>query len=227
MKKRAAVGLFLACWGLRFTVFTAPVRNRRVRNEQSLHATVRKQRVAVVYITTSMRSRTALCTLASHNTLFKSFSSLAASGYYPKSAVSFVQIDACRAPDKSFLQDYGLTDVSMPSIVLFSNGVLVEDQHGPLVITGAVQRRELKHLIDDYTSLDTAECVQAERSCARYEKIMRNRMHLYYSPYFSSVANPWNGYLGWPYYGMAQGNYGGNAGVVLGNGGVSLFGSNY
>ena len=115
----------------------------------------------------------------------------------------------------------------MPSIVLFSNGVLVEDQHGSLVITGAIQRQALKRLIDDYTSLDIAECIQAERSCARYEKIMRNRMHVYYSPYFSSVANPWNGYWGWPYYGMAQGNYGGNAGVVLGNGGVSLFGSNY
>lgn len=70
-------------------------------------------------------------------------------------------------------------------------------------------------------------CSEQERLCRRYERIMKDRMHLYYSPYFSKVANPWNDYWGWPYYGMAQGNYGGNAGVAFGNGGMSFFGSNY
>ena len=66
-----------------------------------------------------------------------------------------------------------------------------------------------------------------ERIYKRHERIMQDRIHLYYTPYFSKVANPWNDYWGWPYYGMAQGNYGGNTGVVFRNGGMSFFTSNY
>lgn len=73
----------------------------------------------------------------------------------------------------------------------------------------------------------TKEETAQERMYKRHERIMQDRIHLYYTPYFSKTANPWNDYWGWPYYGMAQGNYGGNVGVAFGNNGISVFGSNY
>lgn len=232
MKKRCWVVLALFSYGVRTTLQTKPTVCRNPLNERSVYDTIRRHKIAVVYVYHQELNRNAKyadsrCSSVRGDLLQQAFVSLSKSGYYPKSAVAFLRINRASEMGNALVQDNGLGDISMPSIVLFCDGVVVQDQNGPVVFTGSLSRRELKKKIDAYTDLDLASYVEQERVCKRYERIMQDRMHVYYSPYFSSVANPWNGYWGWPYYGMAQGNYGGNAGVVMGNGGMSFFGSNY
>ena len=109
---------------------------------------------------------------------------------------------------------------TLPSVVLFSDGMPIEDQHGIVAYTGSPSRDRLKQFIDSYLTIDIAQYVQEERAFKQYQDVIRDRAHVYYTPYFSKVANPWNGWWGWPYYGMAQGHYGGNVGV-------NFFGANY
>lgn len=98
-----------------------------------------------------------------------------------------------------------------------------------LVIIAIIFKQNLHSVAVGYRKKDLREMDSLTKkcSCERYENLLRKRIHLYYTPYFSKVANPWNDYWGWPYYGMAQGNYGGNMGVVVGPSGFSFFGSNY
>lgn len=234
MKKLYVLLFCLGAYGVRSTLFSAqPV--SKARSEQNLYDTIRRRKVAIAYIdhqapmheqkNRSYSGRNRRCT--SQAPLLQTFAALSKSGYYPKGAVAFVRINSATPFGQQFLQDNGIADITTPCIVLFTDGVLVEDQNGPVQFAGSMRRQELKKKIDAYINLDIASYVEQERLCNRYERIMRDRVHLYYTPYFSHVANPWNGYWGWPYYGMAQGNYGGNAGVVMGNGGMSFFGSNY
>ena len=236
MKKRIWIVLALLCYGARCTLLTKPSVCRTLRSERSIYDVIRRHKVAVAYLYFQEtgypgkymgRTKHMQRDFAQRPMLQQSFTSLSKSGYYPKNAVAFVQINGASENGKKFLQDNDLSGISMPSVVLFTDGTVVQDQNGPVVLAGALNRRELKKKIDSYIDLDIAQYVEQERVCKRYEGIMRDRMHVYYSPYFSSVANPWNDYWGWPYYGMAQGNYGGNVGVVMGNGGMSFFGSNY
>lgn len=232
MKKRCWILLALVLYGVRTTLQTKPAGCRRSRNESSLYEVIRRHKIAIVHVyhqepNRNVKYADARCSSVRGDVLQQSFMGLSKSGYYPKSAVAFLRINGASETGRTFLQDNGLSDIFMPSVVLFCDGVVVEDQNGPVVLAGSLNRCALKKKIDSYIDFDIAEYVEQERVCKRYERIMQNRMHVYYSPYFSSVANPWNGYWGWPYYGMAQGNYGGNAGVVMGNGGMSFFGSNY
>lgn len=228
--------LILLSVGIRFGIKTKPLNRKNRAQESSLYDVIRRSKIAIILLyhheagteNRPLNKRTCrrYCSFPSSQ-IEQSFEQLSKSGYYPKSAVSFVEINTAHASSAAFMQDNGLSQIRVPSVVLFSDGVPVEDQNGPIVFSGSLTRQTLKKKIDSYVHLDIAQAVAQERLCKRYEGIMRDRMHVYYSPYFSSVANPWNDYWGWPYYGMAQGNYGGNAGAVIGSGGLSFFGSNY
>jgi hypothetical protein len=222
---------------MRSSLFTKSPVYQRPRNERTIHETIRRSKIAVVYVYNQepigtrkypgLRYSSVRRNAGQVLALQQSFISLSKSGYYPRGAVVFLQVNAATEAGKTFLHDHNLMNITLPGVLLFSDGVPVYDQNGPVVLTGSLSRQELKKKIDSYIDIDIAQYVEQERVCKRYEGIMRDRMHVYYSPYFSSVANPWNDYWGWPYYGMAQGNYGGNAGFVVGNGGMSFFGSNY
>ncbi len=152
--------------------------------------------------------------------LKSTFARLAKSGFYPRKAVRFLQANVAQSAGRTIAQDNNISMDRLPAVVLFSDGLPIEDQHGIVAYTGSPTRDQLKQFIDNYLTIDIAQYVQEERAFKQYQDIIRDRAHVYYSPYFSKVANPWNGWWGWPYYGMAQGHYGGNVGV-------NFFGANY
>lgn len=188
--------------------------------EQKLYDQIRKHKAVVLFLYNPSSCK---CIDHSNNPLkrFKAvFAQLSTSGYYPRKAVLFMQLDVTKPAGKTIVQDNTISIDKLPAVVLFKDGVVVEDQHGTVTLTGDPSREQLKRFIDSYITIDIAQYVQEERAFKRYQNIIRDRAHVYYSPYFSKVANPWNDYWGWPYYGMAQGNYGGNIGV-------NFFASNY
>lgn len=187
-----------------------------VCNERQLYSQLRKHKAAVILLydgSSKQHSDTM-------RRLKQAFDQLAKSSFYPRRAVLFVSLDITLPVTKLFMRDNGIKDVRVPLIILFSDGVLLKDQHGMVTFNGDPTREQLKEFIDSYIMIDIAHYVQEERAFKQYQDIIRDRAHVYYTPYFSKVANPWNDYWGWPYYGMAQGNYGGNIGV-------NFFASNY
>lgn len=189
-------------------------------SEQKLYDQIRKYKAVVIFLYNSSS-----CNSIDHRDnvakkFKKVFSQLSSSGYYPRKAVLFMQLDVTKSAGKVIAHDNGIAIDKLPAVVLFKDGVVVEDQHGVVMLKGNPSREQLKRFIDSYITIDIAQYVQEERVFKKYQDIIRDRAHVYYSPYFSKVANPWNDYWGWPYYGMAQGNYGGNIGV-------NFFASNY
>lgn len=189
-------------------------------SEQRLYEQIRSHKAAVIFLYDPSSCRSIDHSNNSGKKFKTVFTQLASSGYYPRKAILFMQLDVTTTAGKTIIQDNNIAVDKLPAIMLFKDGVVVEDQHGTVMLTGSPSREQLKRFIDSYITIDIAQYVQEERAFKRYQDIIRDRAHVYYTPYFSKVANPWNDYWGWPYYGMAQGNYGGNIGV-------NFFASNY
>jgi hypothetical protein len=221
MKRYAIVGVALiGSLLLRPQLSSKPHAYRYQSSEQRLYEKIRDHKAAVVFLYDPSS-----CKSIDHSNnpskRFKAvFTQLSTSGYYPRKAVLFMQLDVTKSAGKTIIQDNNILTHKLPAVVLFKDGVVVEDQHGIVTLSGSSSREQLKRFIDSYITIDIAQYVQEERVFKRYQDIIRDRAHVYYSPYFSKVANPWNDYWGWPYYGMAQGNYGGNIGL-------NFFASNY
>lgn len=218
--------LLMLCYGLRSPVISKPRSYNGRISERKLYNNIRRRKAAVVLLdapTPKGRRRSCKTSSSMHN----AFARLAKSGYYPRKAVTFTQVNTTTPAGKQFVADNHIKTDKLPAIVLFCDGVPVEDQHGIISLVGNTSRAALKKTIDTYLNVDIAQFVEQERTFKKYEDVLRDRAHIYYSPYFSKVANPWNGYWGWPYYGMSQGHYGGNAGIVSTGNGIGFFGANY
>lgn len=218
--------VLIGCYVLRSSVISKPINYRSSLAERKLYNAIRRHKAAVVLLDApEKKGRRRVCNNGSK--VRNAFMRLSRSGYYPRRAVGFMQVDLKTPAGKTFVVDNNIKTDALPAIVLFSDGVPLEDQHGIITLAGNTNRETLKKAIDDYLHVDIAQYVQQERTIKKYEDVLRDRAHVYYSPYFSKVANPWNGYWGWPYYGMAQGHYGGNAGIVSTGNGIGFFGANY
>lgn len=187
---------------------------RGAGGERDLYQLLRRYKAAVVLLYDSS------CMTEEAKQMKKIVSQIERSCFYPKKALLFLSLDVTKPNTKTFIQDYELNIDALPALILFGDGQPMQDQHGVVRFKGVVTRGTLKKFIDTYLNLDLAQSAQEERMFKRYKNIIRDRAHVYYTPYFSKVANPWNDWWGWPYYGMAQGNYGGNFGV-------NFFASNY
>lgn len=221
MKRYALVVIALiGSLALRPQLSSKPHAYRYQGSEQRVYEQIRNHKAAVIFLYDPLSCK---CIDHSSNLAkkFKTvFTQLSTSGYYPRKAVLFMQLDVTKSAGKIILKDNNIATDKLPAVVLFKDGVTVEDQHGTVMLGNSPSREQLKRFIDSYITIDIAQYVQEERAFKRYQDIIRDRAHVYYTPYFSKVANPWNDYWGWPYYGMAQGNYGGNIGV-------NFFASNY
>lgn len=220
MKRMITFGLCIICCFLfrpqlnsKQRAYTYPFKEKELYNQ------VRTCKVAVLlfYTVDKYNHREAD---RSQKELRATFARLSKSGFYPRKAVRFMQVNSADPVVRTFAQDNDIPLDKLPFIVLFRDGVPLEDQHGILKLTGYPSRQDIKRFVDQYVTLDIAAYVQEERALKQYQDVIRDRAHIYYTPYFSRVANPWNDWWGWPYYGMAQGNYGGNVGV-------NFFASNY
>ncbi|MEX0849800.1 MAG: hypothetical protein WD055_06220 [Candidatus Dependentiae bacterium] len=228
MKKSIGIGLLiLVCYVMRTPVIGKSVNYRSSLAERKLYDGIRRHKAAVILLDNQTVCHGRRGVRKKESSLQLAFNRLSKSGYYPRKAVAFMHINTQTPIGKLFVKDNNITIDTFPSIVLFSDGIPLEDQHGLITVSGNTDRNQLKKTIDAYLNVDIAKYVQEERNFKQYQDIIRDRAHVYYSPYFSKVANPWNGYWGWPYYGMSQGHYGGNAGVVSNGGGLSFFGANY
>jgi len=220
MKRYIGVVLIVAgVWLLRFDVQSVPS-GAHTPAERRLYNQLRKQAAAVVLFYHQERRAPRDPKTKELKQVRHLFGELASSGYYPCKAIRFMQLNTADPAVCMVAQDMHIDVHDAPKVVLFSNGVPIKDQHGLVALSDLSSRQTLKAFVDDYLTIDIAQHVQEERAFKRYQGVLRDRMHVYYTPYFSKVANPWNGYWGWPYYGMSQGHYGGNAGI-------SFFGANY
>ncbi len=220
MKKQVSLLLCLfGCYFLRPQLTSKPRSYSYPCSERKIYNEIRQHKAAVVlfYDEPNCARRDTNQTLKE---LKGSFARLAKSGFYPRKAVRFVHANIAKSAGRTIAEDNHIALDKLPAVVLFSDGMPIEDQHGVVAYTGGSSRNQLKQFIDNYLSLDIAQYVQEERAFKQYQEIIRDRAHVYYTPYFSRIANPWNDWWGWPYYGQAQGNYGGNVGV-------NFFGSNY
>lgn len=182
-----------------------------------LHNQLRKYEAAVLFFYDGSCRKTAKRVRRFQQALAQ----VAQSGIYPDKALVFISLDVTKSLTQLFMQDHDIFVVNkVPTLILFKNGVIIQDQHGVVMFNEEPSRSSIRRFIDNYLALDIAQHVRQERALKRYKSVMRDRMHVYYTPYFSKIANPWNDWWGWPYYGMAQGNYGGNVGV-------NFFASNY
>ncbi len=152
--------------------------------------------------------------------LQRNLNMLARSGFYPKRAVRFMEANLKNPAIQTVARDNQIATDHLPALVLFSDGMPLKDQHGVVTLTGAQDRDEIKQFIDSYLNIDIAEYIKKDRSIAYHEKIANERSYIYYRSHFNPISNPWNGYWGWPYYGMAMGHYGGGVGI-------NFIGSNY
>lgn len=183
-------------------------------NQQDIYHLLRRYKTAAVLLYDSS------CMTEQAKQMKKIVSQLANSVFYPKKSLLFLSLDVSKSHVKIFMQDYNLTIDKFPALILFANSQLLQDQKGAVQFNGPIARADIKKFIDRYLCIDLEQYAQEERVFKRYKNIVRDRAHVYYTPYFSKVANPWNDWWGWPYYGMAQGNYGGNMGI-------NFFASNY
>lgn len=183
-------------------------------DQNDFYQTLRRYKAAVILLYDSS------CMTDQTKKMKKIVAQIVSSGFYPKKALIFISLDIAKSDAKTFMQDYELKIDKFPALILFVDGQPIQDQHGIVQFKKSIARGAIKSFIDTYLHLDLAQCAQEERVFKRYKNIIRDRAHVYYMPYFSKVANPWNDWWGWPYYGMAQGNYGGNIGV-------NFFASNY
>lgn len=183
-------------------------------NQQDIYHLLRRYKTAVVLLYDSS------CMTEQAKRMKKTVSQLANSAFYPKKSLLFLSLDVSKSHVKIFMQDYNLTIDKFPALILFANSQLLQDQKGAVQFNGLATRTDIKKFIDSYLHLDLEQYAQEERVFKRYKNVIRDRAHVYYTPYFSKVANPWNDWWGWPYYGMSQGNYGGNMGI-------NFFASNY
>jgi hypothetical protein len=201
--------------------------NRSAAVQRSLYAMLQRHKAAAILLYAGVTKGQMQPKQRGRTPLQQAYAALAGSGYYPKKALLWASIDVNSPAGKTFIQDYGVVVDHLPALILLRDGVVVRDQQGIVIANKETSRAQLKTLIDDYLQLDIAQYVQEERLCKQYERVVRDRVHMYYMSYFDRVANPWNDYWGWPYYGQAQGNYGGNAGVNFTPNGINFFGSNY
>lgn len=183
-------------------------------NQQDIYHLLRRYKTAVVLLYDSS------CMTEQTKQMKKIVSQLANSAFYPKKSLLFLSLDVSKSHVKIFMQDYDLKIDKFPALILYANSQVIQDQKGVVQFNGPVTRATIKKFIDTYLCIDLEQYAQEERMFKRYKNIVRDRTHVYYTPYFSKVANPWNDWWGWPYYGMAQGNYGGNMGI-------NFFASNY
>lgn len=183
------------------------------RSQADLYGLLRRYKAVVILLFDSS------CATDKTKKLKKILSQIVQSGLYPKKAVLFLPLDTTKSTTKLFMQDHDI-NVAVPAVILIADGRVIRDQNGIVLFKGQSTRSDIKKFIDAYLHVDIAHYIQEERVFKRYKNIIRDRAHVYYTPYFSKVANPWNDWWGWPYYGMAQGNYGGNIGV-------NFFASNY
>jgi hypothetical protein len=195
--------------------------------QRMLNAVIKRHKAAAILLYAGQKTQRRHNQKQGSSPLHRSFTAIARSGYYPKKALLWASIDTNSPAGRTFIQDYGVVVDHLPAIILLRDAVAVRDQQGLVMADSSASREQLKTLIDDYLQLDIAKYVEEERLCKKYERVVRDRVHMYYMSYFDRVANPWNDYWGWPYYGMAQGNYGGNAGVNFTPNGINFFGSNY
>lgn len=223
------IGLIIFC-SLLYVVrpqLQSNTRSSAGHEQRMLNAVIKRHKAAVILLYAGKKGQRVQTKQRACTALQRSFAALARSGYYPKKAVLWASIDTNSAAGRTFIQDYGIVVDHLPAVILLRDAVAVRDQQGLVIADSSATREQLKTLIDDYLQLDIAQYVQEERLCKNYERVVRDRVHMYYMSYFDRVANPWNDYWGWPYYGMAQGNYGGNAGVNFTPNGINFFGSNY